>query len=451
MAGNQLGKTLAGGYEVAFHLTGLYPDWWTGLRFKKPIKMWAASVSGDLTRDSVQRVLFGESLEEVGTGTIPGHTIVKWRRHAQVKEGILRAFIRHSSGGVSVVTFKNYEQGRKKWQAETLDFLWFDEEPPEDVYSEGLTRTNNGQLGQRAISTFTPLMGMTATVLRFVSEEEGVRGVNCHLTLMGLDDVDHYTPEQKAQILMSYPPHEREARANGTPILGSGRIFTTPVDEIAVDPFAIPKHWAQIIGIDLGGGGSLESHPAAAVKLAHDRDNDIIYIVRDWRRRNITLSDHASGIRSLGGDKLPVAYPHDALQMNRKSGNQWVDEYRLEGLEMLPMHAQFAEQPDGSSGGFSLEEGVVLMANRFANGKLKVFKGCDSFLEEYGMYHRKDGSIVKLKDDAISAARYALMMIRFASSEASQRSVAQPQTIGSMGYTTKDINRKNKLSNRGIV
>jgi phage terminase large subunit-like protein len=137
MAGNQLGKTLAGGYEVAFHLTGLYPDWWTGLRFKKPIKMWAASVSGDLTRDSVQRVLFGESLEEVGTGTIPGHTIVKWRRHAQVKEGILRAFIRHSSGGVSVVTFKNYEQGRKKWQAETLDFLWFDEEPPEDVYSEG--------------------------------------------------------------------------------------------------------------------------------------------------------------------------------------------------------------------------------------------------------------------------------------------------------------------------
>src|SRR5262245_47061482 len=32
-AGNQLGKTLAGGFEVAMHTTGLYPDWWQGRRF----------------------------------------------------------------------------------------------------------------------------------------------------------------------------------------------------------------------------------------------------------------------------------------------------------------------------------------------------------------------------------------------------------------------------------
>ena len=33
MAGNQLGKTLAGGFEVAMHATGRYPDWWRGKRF----------------------------------------------------------------------------------------------------------------------------------------------------------------------------------------------------------------------------------------------------------------------------------------------------------------------------------------------------------------------------------------------------------------------------------
>ena len=30
MAGNQLGKTRAGGAEWAMHLTGRYPDWWVG-------------------------------------------------------------------------------------------------------------------------------------------------------------------------------------------------------------------------------------------------------------------------------------------------------------------------------------------------------------------------------------------------------------------------------------
>lgn len=28
MAGNQLGKTWAGAFETAMHLTGRYPDWW---------------------------------------------------------------------------------------------------------------------------------------------------------------------------------------------------------------------------------------------------------------------------------------------------------------------------------------------------------------------------------------------------------------------------------------
>ena len=44
--------------------------------------------------------------------------------------------VKHSSGGNSTLGFKSYDQGRTKWQGETLDFVWFDEEPPQ------LTRTN---------------------------------------------------------------------------------------------------------------------------------------------------------------------------------------------------------------------------------------------------------------------------------------------------------------------
>ena len=73
MAGNQLGKTLAGGFEFAMHLSGRYPDWWAGRRFERPVRLWAASVTGESTRDNPQRILLGPPAirRDWGTGTIP--------------------------------------------------------------------------------------------------------------------------------------------------------------------------------------------------------------------------------------------------------------------------------------------------------------------------------------------------------------------------------------------
>ncbi len=73
MAGNQLGKTLAGAMEWAMHLTGRYPDWWTGKVFDAPVRLWATGVTAESTRDNPQRVLMGlpQMKESWGTGTIP--------------------------------------------------------------------------------------------------------------------------------------------------------------------------------------------------------------------------------------------------------------------------------------------------------------------------------------------------------------------------------------------
>src|SRR5215467_1763793 len=70
MAGNQLGKTLAGGFEVAMHATGRYPDWWAGRRFDRPTVSWVCGVTGEVLRDTVQRVLVGRP-GQLGTGAIP--------------------------------------------------------------------------------------------------------------------------------------------------------------------------------------------------------------------------------------------------------------------------------------------------------------------------------------------------------------------------------------------
>lgn len=171
MAGNQLGKTWAGGSEWAMHLTGRYPDWWAGRRFDKPVRLWASGVTGESTRDNPQRILVGppQQQHEWGTGAIPGDCLLKTTSARGIADALDSITVKHTSGGESVLAFKSYEKGREKWQGETLDGVWFDEEPPLDIYTEGLTRTN-ATMGMTMI-TFTPLLGMSEVVRMFLTEE----------------------------------------------------------------------------------------------------------------------------------------------------------------------------------------------------------------------------------------------------------------------------------------
>lgn len=178
MAGNQLGKTWAGGFETAMHATGRYPDDWEGQTFDKPTILWATGVTGDSTRDNPQRILVGPppKQEEWGTGTIPKDAIDDWDRAQGVPNLLDNVVVRYGGGGdvqqgQSIIYFKAYEKGREKWQGPTIDGIWFDEEPPLEIYTEGLTRTNKGQRGQFSYITFTPLLGMSEVVSLFLMEE----------------------------------------------------------------------------------------------------------------------------------------------------------------------------------------------------------------------------------------------------------------------------------------
>jgi phage terminase large subunit-like protein len=178
MAGNQLGKTWAGGFETAMHLTGRYPDWWQGATFDKAPIIWASGVTGESTRDNPQRVLIGNPPreEEWGTGTIPKDCLIDFDRAMGVPNLLDNYVVRWGGGGdvqagEAIVYFKAYEKGREKWQGPTIDAVWFDEEPPLDIYTEGLTRTNRGQRSQFAYITFTPLLGMSDVVSMFLLGE----------------------------------------------------------------------------------------------------------------------------------------------------------------------------------------------------------------------------------------------------------------------------------------
>lgn len=223
-----------------------------------------------------------------------------------------------------------------------------------------------------------------------------------HVTSMTIYDVDHYSDAEREQIIASYPAHEREARARGIPTMGSGRVFPIEESAITTAPIAIPAHWACLNGLDFGW-----DHPFAAVSVAWDRDPDVVYVTKCHRVKEQTPVLHAAAVKAWG-DWMPCAWPHDGLQHDKGSGIQLAEQYRSHGLNMLD---EQASHPEGGNG---VEAGIMDMLERMQTGRLKVFSHLTEWFEEFRLYHRKDGRIVKERDDLMSATRYAVMMLRFA-------------------------------------
>jgi len=172
MAANQVGKTFCGSREAAYHLTGVYPDWWPGHRYNRPIDMWAGSDTGETTRDTVQTNMVGPAAdrERWGTAALPKDAIHDVKMRQGVADAIDTVLVKHVSGGLSTLGFKSYDQKRQKWQGTKKDLIWLDEEPPLEIYMEALTRTNAVPDG-RIYLTFTPLLGMSDVVHMFMDSE----------------------------------------------------------------------------------------------------------------------------------------------------------------------------------------------------------------------------------------------------------------------------------------
>lgn len=180
LAGNRVGKTVAGGYEVMLHLTGRYPDWWEGKRFSRPISAWVAGDTNETTRDIIQKQLLGDvsyygTLKGFdGVGIIPYECIGRAKFKPNTGNLLDYVEIKHESGKWSRLGFKSYDQGRRVFQGTAIDVIWLDEECPMDVYGECLVRTatTNGIL----MLTFTPLLGMSDVVKSFLAPDTGATG-----------------------------------------------------------------------------------------------------------------------------------------------------------------------------------------------------------------------------------------------------------------------------------
>ena len=391
MAANRVGKSESiGAYETTCHLTGRYPDWWEGHKFNRPINAWAAGTTGTTARDIVQYKLIGPP-EEFGTGLIPEKYIIKTTPKAGgVPNAVDTILVKHISGGMSRCKIKSYAEGRKSFEGTEQDLIWLDEECPMPIYTECVTRTmtTNGLI----MLTFTPLEGMTDTVLQFMPNGqllENTSGSKCLITATW-DDAPHLTTEQKQKLYDALPPHQREARSKGVPQLGSGAIYPILESNITVDDFPIPDHWLRSYAMDVGWNRT------AAIWSATNPDTNITYLYSEYYQGNVEPIIHAEGIKSRGV-WIPGVIDHAAHGRSQVDGQNLFDIYWNLGLDL-------------SNANKSVEAGIYKVWQMLSTNKLKVFKSLLNWFTEFRQYCRdENGKIMKKNDHLMDCTRYLVM------------------------------------------
>lgn len=396
IAANRFGKTLSVSMEVCAHLTGNYPDWWNGYRYDRPLNVWVAGVSNKETNQNLKTYYVGDVNK---LGWIHPDLILDYKPLENLY------LIQHSSGGISKLRFKSFEQGREAWQAEKVDIVHPDEEMPYLIYSEALTRTATTAQGDHGMimPSLTPLKGMTLFLLHFMQKkvnEDEVKNVasgEVHNSIVYVsathDDADHIPPEEKLRLHNSYSPHEREARTKGIPSLGSGLIYPILESELVYSPFEIPDYWPRCYGMDFGW------HNTAAVFLARDPDTLITYLYGEYLAGQLTPQQHANHLLRMGCDWMWGAYDGAGESATQDDGENLVELYRRAGISnWVPADKR------------SVGKGIFTVLQLMETGMLKISSSCTKTLTELRMYARdENGKIIKGNDHLLDAMRYGVV------------------------------------------
>lgn len=384
--GNRTGKSVGGGGEDAIHLSGRYPKWWQGRVFDHPVRWWAASDTGESTRDTIQRVLMGGPSEsDWGTGLIPRDSIVSIKKKRGIPEAIDTVEIRHASGGVSELGFKSYDQGRKKFQGTSKHGIHLDEEPPYDIYRECQMRT--ADTGGILMLTMTPLSGMSDVAMLFFGDEFEASDTR-YRVMAGWEDNPWLDPAVMAALEKDLPPHELEARKSGRPQLGSGRIYPFTRDQVVVPTFAVPANWPRGMGMDFGWKWT------AASAQAYDEEGDTIYIYGEYKQGQMTPVNHAQAIKAFGG--MPLWGDPSCRQSGQDDGVKLLELYKAAGLDI-----RMADN--------AVAAGLLDCYQRYATGRLKIMAHCVQHLGEFDVYRRDDdGKVVKKNDHCMDSKRYGV-------------------------------------------
>jgi phage terminase large subunit-like protein len=416
LAANRIGKTVSTCYETAMHLTGRYPAWWTGYRYAKPITAMVAGEGWSQVALVLQQELLGvpdvKLSDNLGTGAIPRDCIVFDTMRGD-GANCLGVEIRHVTGGKSYLLFANYTQEVRQLQGFKLDLAVFDEQPPDDFFSEIVTRTATTQ-GQ-IMCSFTPLKGLNGLVSKFWNRESGYDFIR-----VSWDDVPEHDlwgepfllNETRAQLERDYLPHERDARMQGRPIMGKGAVFQIrnwPTYTTGDFDFQRMTNIQRVIALDLG---LVNDRTVISLMYWEPREREC------WLHRQILVQGVEEAVPTQYITHLlrpevfgtPIVLPADANTAGRYTMSSASIRELFEGYQLNVVPGAIMNPPDDQGRRTNHKSyGINQMRQMLEVGSFHVNENCVDFLREAQNYYVDSQGRFSDPDDCIDSARYALI------------------------------------------
>ena len=392
--GNRSGKTECGAVETVYMARGNHPY----RKNRKNTFGWVVSVSTQVQRDVAQ----AKVVHYLDPAWIADITMLSGKKESPNFGVIDQIMVKNVFGGISVIGFKSCDQGREKFQGSSLDYVWFDEEPPRDVYEECRMRIidKDGEI----FGTMTPLKGLTFEYEDIYLNPKNSPDIWCEF----MEWADNpYLPESEIKALTETLSAEQlETRRYGRFKSDSGLVYPEFDENVhVIDPFNVPIDWYDTISIDPGLKNPLSCHWYAV-----DYDGTV-YVIAEHFEAEKTVDYHAERIKEISAR---LGWGKDSSGRIRALIDSAANQKTLAAVKSVS--ELFYEQgisvnPNVNKDLFSgIARVKQYLKPACGKPKLYIFRNCVNLIRELKSYRWADGDAPKKFDDhALDELRYYIM------------------------------------------
>lgn len=391
--GNRSGKSQCGAVETVWLARGIHP-----YRKNKPnISCWVVSLSSQVQRDVAQDKI----LYYLNPDWIEDVVMLSGRKSSPSSGVIDYILIKNVFGGTSKIGFKSCDQGREKFQGTSLDFVWFDEEPPFDIYKECRMRVldKNGEV----FGTMTPLKGLTWVYDQIY--------LNCQndpeVEVIEMEWADNPYLDKKEIEAMSkvLSQEELDSRRFGK-FVGLGGLVYKEFDPSlhVIEPFDVPKEWYDKISIDPGLHNPLSAHWYAV-----DYDGNV-YVIAEHYASNQTIETHAERIKQICSQlDWPMQNGYYTALIDPAANQRTLSSVR--NVSELFYDYGILVNTNVNKDVFSgISRVKSYLKNANGQTKLFIFSSCQNMIREIkGYFWGNNDSPIKRDDHAMDELRYYIM------------------------------------------
>lgn len=395
--GNRTGKTECGAVETIWLSLGIHPY----RPNKQSTECWVVSLSQRVQKEVAQskilKYLPKSKIKEI---------IMTSGKKGDAENGIIECIIvKNNFGNTSKIWFKSCEEGREKFQGASLDFVWFDEEPPEDIYNECKMRVldKSGEI----FGTMTPLKGLTFIYSQIYLNTQQDDEVFC--MFMSWEDNPFLNKREIERLTQTMPADEIESRKYGRfSAKDLGLIYTEFDENIhVIEPFEIPQDWQDNLSIDPG-----LSNPLSCHWYARDYDGNI-YVIAEHFAENKTIEYHSQKIKEISNSLNWKRASNGMIESLIDSASNQKTLASQKSVTDLFYDNGILANPNVNKDVLSgISKVKTYLKNMDGKTKLYIFSCCTNLIGELKTYRwNGQGMPIKKDDHCLDELRYYIMSL----------------------------------------